>query len=203
MALMDEGRRSGKEARATEERERVCSEFAGFEDALAAGAVSPDHLDVLGKLTKGLSDIERSDLCARTEELLDSATTDWVSEFERRTRNAIDEIKHAHRPDSDVDEYERQRRDSSMKRWTDRASGMKLTLLSLDPVRDATIHAAIDAQLARLRQDAANAQTPFAQLQVEAVVAAVSSGSPGRRVPEVSVLIDSESLVNGRHAATV
>jgi hypothetical protein len=203
MVLMDEGRRSGREARATEERERVCSEFGGFEDALAAGEVSSDHLDVLSRLSRGLSGVERSDLCARSEELLVSATGEWVSEFERRAKGVVDEIRHAHRPQCDVEELERKRRESRVKRWTDRGSGIKMTLLSLDPVRDAVIHAAIDAQLARLRQDPANAEVSFAELQVEALVAAVSVDRPGRRVPEISVLIDAESLVNGRHAGTV
>lgn len=32
--LMDEGRRSGKEAKAAQDRDRVCEQFAGFEEAL-------------------------------------------------------------------------------------------------------------------------------------------------------------------------
>ncbi len=33
---------------------------------------------------------------------------------------------------------------SKVKRWTDRESGMRHTLISLDPVRDATLWAGID-----------------------------------------------------------
>ena len=51
MALTDQGRRSGKEAKNTENREQICSEFPAFEDALATGAISADHLDVLARLT--------------------------------------------------------------------------------------------------------------------------------------------------------
>ena len=54
MALTDEGRRSGKEAKATENREQICAEFPALEDALATGAVSSDHLDVLARLTRNL-----------------------------------------------------------------------------------------------------------------------------------------------------
>lgn len=53
--LMDEGRRSGREAKAAQDRDRVCEEFDGFEAALAAGDVSGDHLDVLARLTRDLS----------------------------------------------------------------------------------------------------------------------------------------------------
>ena len=202
-ALMDEGRRSGREAKATEERERVCSEYAGFEDALATGAISPDHVDALSRLTRGLTDVERCDLHAVADDLLASAANDWVSEFERKTKQTIDAIKHTHRPDNDVDELDRQREQSHVKRWTDRGSGMKMTLLALDPLRDAAFHIAVDAQLARLRHSDANAKTPFAQLQVEAVVAAVSAGSAARRLPEIIAHVDATSLRHGRHAHTL
>ena len=53
-----------------------------------------------------------------------------------------------------------------MKRWTDKASGMKHTMISLDPLRDEQLHKVIDAKLAELRQDPANAKVPFEQLKV-------------------------------------
>ena len=62
-----------------------------------------------------------------------------------------------------------------MKRWTDTASGMKHTMISLDPVRDEQLHKVIDAKLAELRQDPANAKVPFDQLKVMAFMAAVSA----------------------------
>ncbi len=202
-ALMDEGRRSGREAKATEERERICSEFPQLEDALATGAVSPDHLDVLSKLTKNLTDAERSDLHAVADDIVDSATTDWVSDFERKSRNTIDAIKNMNNPRDEAAELDRQRAAATVKRWTDQASGMKMTLLSLDPIRDAAFHAAVDAQLARLKQEPANANVPFAQLQVDAVLAAVSTGPASARIPEVVVHVDVESVCHGRHADTL
>ena len=202
-ALMDEGRRSGKEARAIEERERICSEFPELEDALATGAVSTDHLDALNRMTRNLSDAERSDLHAIADDIVGSATNDWVSEFERKTKGWIDHIKTVNAPADESAELDRQRAESRMKRWTDQASGLKMTLLALDPLRDAALHTAVDAQIAALRNDPTNADRPFAQLQVEAVVAAVSRLAGGRRVPEVVVHIDAASACHGRHAATV
>lgn len=201
--LMDEGRRSGKEAKAAQDRDRVCREFEGFEDALAAGDVSGDHLDVLARLTRNLADEVAADVRAEAPDLLASATNDYVSQFERSTKDRIAGITAQHAPDDEAAELDRQRAESKVKRWTDKASGMKMTLLSLDPLRDAALHSAVDAQLARLRQDPANVEVPFAQLQVEAVVAAVSSDLPGRRVPEITVHVDHESLCHGRHDHTL
>ena len=201
--LMDEGRRSGKEAKAAQDRDRVCGEFDGFEDALAAGDVSGDHLDVLARLTRNLADDVAADVRAEAADLLASASTDYVSQFERAAKERIASIASQHAPENEAAELDRQRAESKVKRWTDKVSGMKMTLLSLDPIRDAAVHSAIDAQLARLRQDPANNKVPFAQLQVEAVVTAVSPDAPGRRIPEITVHVDHASLCHGRHNHTL
>lgn len=201
--LMDEGRRSGREAKAAQDRDRVCEEFGGFEDALAAGDVSGDHLDVLARLTRNLPDGVASEVRAEVHDLLTSAANEYVSQFERSTKERIDRIKSVHAPEAESAELDRQRRESKMKRWTDKASGMKMTLLSLDPLRDAVLHGAIDAQLARLRQNPANAKVQFAQLQLDALVAAVSAAVPGRRIPEITIHVDHESLCHDRHERTM
>ena len=201
--LMDEGRRSGKEAKATQDRDRVCEQFDGFEDALAAGDVSGDHLDVLARLTRNLADDIAADVRTEAADLLASASNDYVSQFERSTKERIACITSQHAPEDEAAELDRQRAESNMKRWTDKASGMKMTLLSLDPIRDSAFHTAVEAQLARLRQDPANAKVPFSLLQVEAVMAAVSSDASARRIPEITVHVDHESLCHGRHDDTL
>ena len=203
IAFTDEGRRSGKEAKATENREEICSEFPALEDQLAVGAVSADHLDVLARLTRNLSDVERSDLHAVADEIIDSACSDYVSEFERKTRNRIDEIRSNHTPHDEAAELDRQRAESSIRSWVDKTSGMHKTLIECDPIRDAAVHAAIDAQLARLKQLPECADVPFGSLHVDALVGSMSTGQPGQPGHEVSVLIDQHSACHGRHADTI
>ncbi len=60
-----------------------------------------------------------------------------------------------------------------------RVSGIHKTLIECDPIRDAAVHAAIDAQLARLKQQTGNDNTtiPFGSLHVDALVAADISRS--------------------------
>lgn len=202
-ALMDEGRRSGKEARATEQRESICSEFPALEDALATGACSTDHLDSLARLTKNLSDLERSDLHAIADDIVESATSDWVSEFERKTRNVVDKIKEMHTPGDDEAELERQRAASRVTRWVEASTGMCKTLIELDPLRDAAFHSAHRAQLERLRTEAGNAEAPFAQLQIDALIAAISSGKPAHHAPEVIVHVDLATACDRRHDDTL
>ena len=201
--LLDEGRLTGREAQATGGRDRVCTEMPRFDDALATGACTAGHVDALAKLSKDLSDEERSDLSLVVDELVANAADQPVALFEKTTKAEIDKIRESHRPGSDADELDRQHKASKIKRWTDRDTGMKQTLISLDPLRDASLHAVIDAHLLTLRQDPANKLRSFDELRVEAVMTAVSSGQPAHRIPEVVMHVDHRSACHGRHADTV
>lgn len=202
-ALIDEGRLTGNEAKATGGRDRVCTEMPAFDDALAAGTCTAGHIDALAHHTRDLTDEERADLSLVVDDLVADAATQPVALFDKTTKATIDRIRELHRPNSDAAELDRQRAASRVKRWTERDTGMKNTLISLDPLRDASLKAIIDAHLATLRQDPSNRDRPFDELKVEAVMNAVSAGQPTQRVPEVVVHVDHESLCHGRHDATL
>ncbi len=201
--LIDEGRCTGTDVKSTNGRDRVCGDLPDFEAALASGAVTGAHLDALAHHTKSLTDAERSDLAALSDELVADAVDQPPALFDRTVKGRIDAIRNQHRPDSDAEMLDRQRAASCVKRWTDRDTGMKNTMLSLDPLRDASLWNVIDHHLARLRSDVANAELPFGQLQVEAVLASVTTSSGGRRIPEIVAHVDHRSLCHGRHAHTL
>ena len=145
---------------------------------------------------RGCPDEERFEVEAAAEELLAAAQhSAW--DFERRLKLLIAGIKARTRPHDDVEEAERQRAASTVKRWTDKASGMKHTMISLDPLRDEQLHKVIDAKLAELRQDPANAKVPFEQLKVMAVMAAVSAEAGAMGVAEVVIHIDATHALSG------
>ena len=124
-----------------------------------------------------------------------------VDVFERGCRDLAKHLVARSNADSDADELERQRKRSKVKRWVDKATGMCHTHLELDPVRDRALWAAIDSTRAKLRQQDGNRRTPWAQLEVDAVIAAIGGG--GDRVPEIIALIDHRSLLEGAHANTI
>jgi hypothetical protein len=202
-ALIDEGRCTGLDAKATNGRDQVCATLPEFETALAAGAVTGAHLDALHQHTRNLTDEERADVAAVADSLVADATEQPAALFDRHVKALVDKIREIHRPGSDADELDRLRRASKVKRWTERDTGMKQTSISLDPVRDASLWAVIDHHLAALRQDPANAERPFAELQVEAVLASVNAGEAAMRVPQIVVHVDHRSLCHGRHADTL
>lgn len=198
--LIEEGRRSGKEAHAVTERDRVCTEFPGLEDALARGDVSSDHVDTLAKLTKDLNDQDRSDLHAIIEDVIADAASSYVTEFERHTRNQLDAIKAMNRPRDDEERATRQRAESKITSRVDRTTGMGTTVIQLDPTRHAHLHARIDRELATIKQNPANAERPFAELQVEAFMSALAGDPPEQpAIPEVVYHVDHETFTHGRH----
>jgi hypothetical protein len=116
-----------------------------------------------------------------------------VDAFGRRCRVLARKLVAAHSR-CDAEELDRQRAASKVKRWTDKVTGMAHTHLQLDPLRDQILWKAINHHLGRLRQQdqSGSGRTPWAQLQVDAVIAAVntSDGDGALRVPEIGVLVD-------------
>ena len=202
--LANHGGQSGREAAIVADRERVASQASSFEDALGDADVSAGHLDAMAAATKGLDEPQLAAFLTYEDDLLAAARTMSVDAFTRECRGVARQIVAASTDGAgDAAELDRQRAHANVKRWVDKTTGMRLTLLELDPVSDATLWGAIDAQLASLRKADGNARTPWQRMQVDAVVAAVGAGPGADRVPEIMVLSDYATLVSGLHANSV
>jgi hypothetical protein len=200
--LAREGRQSGRDARAADERERVCTAMPGFEDALASGSVAAGHVDALAGATRNLDQTVQAELAAFAGDLVADAEKFGVDQFERNCRDLVRHLTAVHAAASATDELERQRGASRIKRWTDRETGMRQTLISLDPVRDKAFWAAVTSNRAKLRQKPEYAKVPWDRMEVEALVAAIGGGGDG--VPMIHVLIDETTLATGQlHERTV
>jgi hypothetical protein len=223
------GQRSGREAAKVADRNSVCDQLDAFEDALSDGRISAGHLDGVAAAIRDLDDATRSEFVAAAPELLDAAVNESVDTFARHCRELSRHLV-ASRATSDAEELDRQRAQSNVKRWVDKITGMCHTHLELDPIRDAAISGVINAELARLRHEDGNAGTPWSQLEVNAFVAAVTTGVSRRRsarrdagradpagashgeaddarhslrVPEITLMMDYATLVDGLHDHSV
>ncbi len=200
--LAREGRQSGRDARTTTDRERVCTAMPGFEDALSSGSVSAGHVDALASATRNVDPAVQSELVALAGDLVADAEQFGVDQFERNCRDLVRNLTAVHAGASATDELEKQRSASKIKRWTDRETGMRHTMISLDPVRDKAFWGAVTNRRAKLRQKPEFAKVPWDQLEVEALIAAIGGG--GDRVPMIFVLIDETTLATGKvHEHTV
>ena len=79
--------------------------------------------------------------------------------------------------DPAVVEYERQRAASKMRRWRDAESGMCMTLIALDPIRDAMLKKAYDGHLNARRAAGATNGLPWRQVEVDAILHAITERS--------------------------
>src|SRR5688572_17123640 len=198
--LAREGSQSGKDARAGEERERVCTALPSFEAALASGSVSAGHVDAIAGTIRNLDEAVAAEFIAQGHELLADAERMGVDVFERNCRELARQLNATHAGGSDADELDRQRAMSKVRRWTDKQTGMRHTHIELDPVRDAQLWAAIDQHRRQARTQAGSGLT-WEQLQVESLVAAVTCG--GDLVVQMHVLVDLVTLRDGLHANSV
>jgi hypothetical protein len=176
-----------------------------FEDALAAGEVSAGHIDALANAQRRLNDEERLEFNDMKDALLAKAGQSSVEDFDRQCRDLKNMIQSS--TGSDADELDAQRSQREVKQWVEKGSGMHLTLLKLDPLSDNKLWTAVGHKLGSLRQQDGNSGVPFRQLQAEAFVAAVVDGAdhtPSEpALPEISILVDYSTLIDGLHAAGV
>jgi hypothetical protein len=199
--LSRHGRTSSKDARNANDREQVCSTMPGFEDALAQGAIAAGHVDAVANATRNLDEQLLAEFHGCADDLLTDALGRSVDGFERNCRDLARSLIAQAQARSDVDELDQQRQHSTVKRWVDKSTGMCHTHLEIDPVRDRALWAAINNSLATLRQADGNRRTPWPQLEVDAVIAAI--GGSGDRVPEITVIIDRDTLFNDAHVGGI
>jgi hypothetical protein len=193
------GRRTRKDARAAAERSAVCDRMAGFEDALASGAITTGHLDAVANATKHLDDAAKAAVAGYTDDLLGAAATSTVAEFERDVRNLTRLLTTTAAADDGEGELARQRSNRRLSRWIDQTTGMWKLFAELDPETGATIWTALDHHLATITRRDTNAEVPFERLAADALVELVTTPPSGERnVPEVYVHIDAATLTAGR-----
>jgi hypothetical protein len=198
--LARQGGQSGSQARAGDEREKVCTAMPNFEDALASGAVSAGHVDAIANTIRNLDESVAAEFVGHADELLADAEWMGVDRFARNCRDLARQINATSASGTDTDELEKQRAMSKVRRWTDKETGMCHTHIELDPVRDAALWSAIDQHRRRARAKAGTGLT-WDQLQLESLIAAVTSG--GEVVIQLHVLIDLSTLQSGLHANSI
>ena len=201
--LAREGRQSGRDARTADDREKVCSALPSFEDALSAGDVTAGHIDAIASAVRGMDQITAAEFFSNSDSLLDKAQSQGVDNFGQTCRDLARQVAAELAAGSEVAELERQREASKIKRWTDKETGMRHTLISLDPERDKIFWTAVSHSLRKVRQQPAHAKTPWHQLEVESLLAACTGGEGRERVPSLVVLCDYETLRAGVHANSV
>jgi hypothetical protein len=163
------------------------------------GRVGAGHVDALARLAGELDATGRTELLTLQPSLVATAATVSVEEF----RRDLARLGPLLAPDHGVDVWERRRRQRSVRRWVDRVTGLCHTHLTLDPLSDAKVAAAFDAAVAA-ECGRPGDERSLEQLKADVIVDMLTGARhEHRRLPEVVVLIDEHSLLDGPHEHTV
>ena len=171
-----------------------------FGAALSAGAVNVDHLDVLARSITSLDTATKQRLAERDEYLTDVASRATSAEFARTLRSEIRRAQH----DDGISKLERQRRNTRLRTWTDRETGMWCIHGEFDPETGAIFDQRLKNTVEALFHDAVPDTCPadplakqdhLRALALFSMTTAKSSGRPG--VIDLSILIDAKTLLDG------
>ena len=199
-------RESLRDAAKSKERADTLGRVPGFADALDEAAVTAGHVDAITSKAKPLTDDQRAEFFDRVAGLVDVASTATVEEFRRRL--ALE--ARATERDDGMDRFERQRRKTSLRVWTD-GEGMWRFDGRFDPLSgaklDARLDAAVQAMFAEVTPDTCPSDPVLKQQHLRALAfqrlmseSGARSGRPGR--PEVVVVVDADDP-NGAGGPTV
>jgi uncharacterized protein DUF222 len=177
-----------------------------FGAALAAGSVNVDHVDVLAKSVAGLDAATKQRLTGRGEFLAEVASKTTSAEFGRTVRA---EIRRA-QTDDGITRLERQRRNTRLRTWVDRETGMYCLRGEFDPETGAILNSRLHNTLEALFHDTTPTTCPTDPLEKQHHLRALAlvALTEGKRVAgagtiEMSILIDATTLAEGPHDHSV
>jgi len=195
------GRRSRRDGQTAARRGEVCALLPVLHEALAAGTVSAGHADAVARVAAELDDTGRAKLQEVEGAVVASAEGSTVEEFSRK----MGELGRALSGDDGLSRQEWRRRQRCVKRWVDRETGLCHTHLTLDPETDERVARALGAAVAAEQAAAPrDDDRSFDELRADALVGLITGARRvGRRVPQVVMLIDGQTLGGGVHERTV
>ena len=202
----DAGRVSLTEALKGFDRARTTAEIPQMRSVLANGEASGSHVDVITRALRQLTPGQRGQLADRGDQLALAASQLPRDEFARVVRTEVRRIQ----TDDGIDRLQRQRRNTRLRTWLDRDTGMWCMRGEFDPetgalfegrLRNATESLFHDHQPETCPTDPMEKQNHLRALALVALTAGGGARSSGRI--DMSVLIDAETLLHGEHPQTV
>ena len=149
------------------ERSETLTATPQLADALADGAITAEHVDVVTRAVKQLDAGQRQELLERADELVAVAAAGTVDEFRRR----VDvEVKLVQRDDG-MDRLARQRRNTRLSTWVD-GEGMWNLKGRFDPVTGVRLDAKLRATVEALFAQAVPSECPDDPIEKQRYLAA-------------------------------
>lgn len=200
--LSDDGAIPRSQVHAEIDRLRIHRTFPEIADARSAGGVSTANVDVLARATRALTDQETEAMTGHGPALADAAARLGEDSFRKRVTRLRDKI----RCDGGTTAAEQVIADAFVRVTPNRERDAYRLAGHLDPIRGASIHAAISREAATLAAEPgiAEGSTP-AQLAAQALHDLVLRGDRMDRADapranvQIHVLADWDTLDSGPH----
>ena len=200
------GRVSLAEASKGFERAGTTATIPEMGAVLSEGSTSGGHVDVVTRALRGLTPQQRDRLAERGDVLAAAATLLPRDEFARTVRA---EVRRIHSDDG-IDRLQQQRRNTSLRTWVDRDTGMWCLRGEFDPETGALLEGrlrnAIEAMFHDHQPDTCPTDSVLKQHHLRALALFGLTAGNGPRSSgriDMSVLIDAETLLHGEHAHSV
>lgn len=206
------GRMSGRDAQQILRRGEALALVPALEVALEAGRVSPSHVDSLARGVARLGEGQRAEFEQRSRHLATLAMASTPEEFDRTVRRLVAALE----PDGGISRFEEQRRNTYLKHWTDRDTGMFCVHGEFDPESGLRLAGRLQRVVERLFHTATPSTCPVDgrkndHLQALALIALVdgapaaapSTGLVPAHTAEVNVVVDLQTIVHGLHARSL
>ena len=149
-SLADAGRSSLRRGAGVVERAGTAELMPSFDEAMNAGRVGGEHLDVLTRALRPLTPAARELLAGDAPRLVLLAEQSTPEEFAKTVRTETHKL--ATECDG-LEALERQRRAIRMNSWVDKITGMGRWSVTLDPATWAALETRLDAQVEAMFHD--------------------------------------------------
>jgi hypothetical protein len=199
--IADASRTTVVEASKGFDRVRTVEAVPELAVVLADGDASAAHVDVVTRALRPLTPEQRSQLAARGDVLALAAAQLPRDEFARAVRGDVRRIC----ANDGIDRLQQQRRNTGLRTWVDRESGMWCLHGEFDPETGLRLDATVKAMVETLF----NASTPDTcpgdpllkqhHLRALALAALCDGRGSGRARTEINVLVDAATLLHGEH----
>ena len=193
-----------RQAQAAQKRAETVAHMPALADALQNGQIGSAHVDTVAQ---ALSRMERND---RSKLQVDS---DWVAEMATRLTpeqlsKKLQQRARELSSDDGIAILERQRRAAFLRHWTDKDSGMVCLYGQFDPESGAKLAGRIRNAVEAMFHDRVPDTCPLDErkqdhLRALALVKLAEGETVGSSRPEVTVVIDLQTLLDGARAESL
>ena len=196
--------RSSRAGQAASRRARAARSAPEFEQRMAAGELSGEHLDAFIAALNGMLAAARPRLLALQARLAELACAMTVEEFREQLRREVASIE----ADDGRSRLQRQKAATRLRQWTDHRTGMVHLSGQYDPETGLVLASALQQRLEAIfhaPHPAGAPDDPMEKqdfLRAHALLSLIRGDGRGSGAPEFIVVIDEDTLLHGRHTAS-